>query len=203
MAFAPTQNPPSSSLLPSTQEDSSAVTPSNPSNPMSVTNNFSSILTFENASAGIKVVYPSDWKSFGSYHDEQIDIIASFEAPNDRHGRPGVQIISKSLEGHDNLKDYANTYFKDVEKNVKGYKVEEIKTDGVTLSGKPGYEAMISYNICIAQDCGGEEKRGKHLQVGTVNDRGQIIEIVFDSYESEYTKYLPVAEKMIDSLVIN
>jgi len=157
-------------------------------------------LIYENTTAGVKVSYPLDWKYFGSYHDEFLDSIASFQGPVDKHGRPGIQIVSRSLEGDKNVAEYANTFFKNEEKNVEGYKIEQIITDGVTLSGKPAYKAVVTYNICIAEDCGGEEKRGKMLEVGTVNDNGKLIAINYDSYESEYPKYLGIAERMIDSL---
>jgi len=147
--------------------------------------------------------YPPDWINYGSYYDEFIDTIATFQAENDTLGRPALLILSKStnLDGEvaKTAKDYAYTFFTDQEKFIDGYKVIELETEGITMDGRPAYRQVASYNICV-EDCGDEEKRGKMLEVGIMNDDGRIIAINYDVYESDYDKYLSIAQKMIDSL---
>ena len=57
---------------------------------------------------------------------------------------------------------------------------------------------------CISDANFGVEKfaysRGKMLEVGIMNDDGRIIAINYEAYESDYDKYLHIAQKMIDSL---
>ena len=145
----------------------------------------------------MKIQYPFDWTNYGSYGN---DFIATFQGPIDKHGSPAVQILSKNIG--DNIKtakEYADTFFKNEEKTVDGYKIIEIQTDGVTLSGRPAYRAVVTYNICIENCAAGEEKRGKMLEIGILDDNGKVIAINYDAYESDYPKYLPIAQKMIDS----
>jgi hypothetical protein len=159
-------------------------------------NNVSIDSTYENASAQVKIEYPSDWTNYGSYGNY---FIATFQGPVDKNGRPAVQILSKNID--DNIKtakEYADTFFKNEEKTVEGYKIIAIQTDGVTLSGKPAYRAVITYNKCI-ENCAGKEKRAKMLEIGTIDDSGKIIAINYDAYESDFSRYLPIAQKMIDS----
>lgn len=202
MSFAPTEGPtenPPSQSVPSTPQTNSETESQLTS---AQTDNSSTDLIYENATVGVKLSYPSDWTNHGSFEDEFISIIAAFQGSVDKHGLPVVHILSKSNDEDKTAKDYANEFFKNEEKNVEGYNIVEIQTDGITIGGKPAYKAVVTYNICIAEDCAGEEKRGKMLEVGTVNDNGKIIAINYDAYESDYPKYLPIAQKMIDSLEV-
>ena len=202
MSFIPSQSTEqnvSSQSLPATPAPNSVEAfPANPT----AKNDSSGELIYENTSAGVKLIYPSDWMNSGSYHDKFLNLIASFHGTVDKHGLPVIQILSKASHGAKTVEEYANTVFKNEGKNVKGYEIVELETEGITINGKPAYKAVVIYNTCVVQYCSGEEKRGKMLELGTISEKGEVIAIIYDAYESDYPRYLPIAQKMIDSLEV-
>jgi hypothetical protein len=156
---------------------------------------------YENATYAIHIQYPFNWtiEEGGAYPDDGYTDIVSFFAPveNDpESGLPSLYISIDSLSSNrnENLSEYLKTTINDYYNDSEDFKVMESNANSV-LGGKPAYKLVFT-------DVDDDGTNYKGMDIGTIiGDKVYLL-----SYEAEdekqYSEYLPIIQKMIDSFKI-
>jgi eukaryotic-like serine/threonine-protein kinase len=162
--------------------------------------NNSTYSTYENSTYGIRVQYPSDWSVQESNTTGTLIKIATFFSPTGPDSDPtaGVTIyMDKLLRSTTTLNNYAHfVAFTDYENNTNfhAFKLLELNTNSSILAGKPAYTLIGTYDL---HSFGLQ----KLMEVGTIiGDKVYYVQYIADA--PRYTDYLPIVQKMIQSLVI-
>jgi hypothetical protein len=158
-------------------------------------NKNSTFLAYDNPDFGIKLLYPSNWTK---------------QEDNLRH----QTIVGFSLI-HEDIYDFANTTLAEVDLRIYNapqnetsakFDIGQINTAGevivthyknssTTLGGLPALRIINYYYGDVTQ---------KEMQVWTfVPNKNVILEMLYIAQPSKYSLYLPIAEKMIGSVVIS
>jgi eukaryotic-like serine/threonine-protein kinase len=164
--------------------------------------NNNSFRTYENPAYGIQIQYPSTWIIYAGdmfSDDDAIDIV-SFLGPvkSDTKAHAPSLYISivnppPSPDLNLNLNEYLTRITNDYKAKLKEFKVIESNTNSI-LAGKPAYKLVFTDEE--------DEIYYKTMDIGTIiGDKVYLL-----SYEAEdekqYSEYLPIIQKMIDSFKI-
>ncbi|MGC1134916.1 MAG: tetratricopeptide repeat protein, partial [Nitrososphaeraceae archaeon] len=159
---------------------------------------------YENPRYGIKMQYPADWQQVELTDEPYIfegkifNVVAEFylkPPPN-----PSINIIVADLQGHENksLDEFTREGIEEL-RGVFGADITFIESNSTRLIGNNGSLAhKVVYSFTDNQ---GNERNS--MQVWTVQgDKGYIISYRADTAE-QFSEYLLIAEKVIDSFSIN
>jgi eukaryotic-like serine/threonine-protein kinase len=164
-------------------------------------NNNNPFKLYENATYAIHIQYPFNWtiKEGDVYSDDGYTDIVSFFAPveNDPESEvPSLYISIDSLSSNrnENLSEYLTTTINDYYNDSEDFKVIESNANSI-LGGKPAYKL-------VSTDVYDDGTISKSMEIGTIiGDKLYLL-----SYEAEdekqYSEYLPIIQKMIDSFRI-
>jgi hypothetical protein len=156
---------------------------------------------YENATYAIHIQYPFNWtiEEGDAYPDDGYTDIVSFFAPvgNDPESEvPSLYISIDSLSSNrnENLSEYLTTTINDYYSDSEDFKVIESNANSV-LGGKPAYKLVFT-------DVYDDGTNYKSMEIGTIiGDKLYLL-----SYEAEdekqYSEYLAIIQKMIDSFKI-
>jgi hypothetical protein len=175
---------------------SSSIPPSSPS-AVAVPNNVTiGDLTYENATLGLKLIYPSNWVvKQGSAVNPTLAIAAILFPPSDNSSAFTIGI--QDLQGENgitSITDYANKTLTRYKQEVNNFQPALFNTNG-TLSGNSAYEIDGSYT-----DTNSQER--VFFEIGTLlNNKVYVFQ--FDSQKSLSSSYLPTVAKIIQSVQIN
>jgi len=163
--------------------------------------NNNTLKLYENATYAIHIQYPFNWtiEEGDAYPDDGYTDIVSFFAPveNDpESGLPSLYISIDSLSSNrnENLSEYLKTTINDYYNDSEDFKVMESNANSI-LGGKPAYKLVFT-------DVDDDGTNYKGMDIGTIiGDKVYLL-----SYEAEdekqYSEYLPIIQKMIDSFKI-
>jgi tetratricopeptide (TPR) repeat protein len=151
--------------------------------------------TYVNSTYGIRVQYPSDWTIQESNATGTLINIATFVSPTGSNFNPTADIaiyMDKLHNSTTNLDNYAQ-YSLDGYKNFSAFKLLRLNTNS-TLARSSAYTIIGTYE-------GLSSSLQKLIEVGTIiGDKAYIIQYIADA--SKYFDYLPIVQKMIDSMQI-
>lgn len=161
-----------------------------PSDNMSVTDNGDGFLVYENSSFGIRVEYPSNWETFtisqrysmysgGTY-------IVGFMLP-DQSEIFHIEVVDPGTS----FNDYIASEI-DFNKNISF--VKNLETKEVKVSGYPAFK--------IVYTTADTNPSGKYMHL-LVKVDSLVYFLTYASDIERYSEYLPLVQKMIDSLQIN
>jgi hypothetical protein len=150
---------------------------------------------YANSTYGIRVQYPSDWTIQESNATGTLINIATFVSPTGPNFNPTADIaiyMDKLHNSTANLNNYVQ-YSLDGYKNFSAFKLLRLNTNS-TLAGSSAYTLIGTYE-------GLSSRLQKLMEVGTIiGDKVYILQYIADA--SRYTDYLPIVQKMIDSMQI-
>lgn len=157
-------------------------------------------LTYENATYGVKISYPSDWTYYGTAESGGFIDIVTFQAPFE--GRTDLSsalfIVSRDTLPSDksmSLKDYVDIIIDNNRLSDPNYKVVESSTDGsISLVGRPAYRIMSTTIL--------DGIPYQTQEIGSIIGN-EVYLVTYDAEEAEFSKYQPVAQDMINSFQIN
>jgi hypothetical protein len=156
----------------------------------------SGLLTYNNASYGTSIQYPSNWSSSpGQGNDNSGDSstdIVSF-SPKDSSSSASFDVLVDNIDSGENLKQYVSDSISDDKTDLKNFTVSEPVFNGVTLAGSPAYRLVYSYAD------GGENFKG--LETGTIIGN-KAYYVQYENSPSKFDSDLPTVQKMIDSLTL-
>lgn len=156
----------------------------------------SGLLTYNNASYGTSIQYPSNWSSNpgggnDNSGDSSIDIV-SF-SPKDSSSSATLDVLVDNIDSGENLKQYVSDSISDDKTDLKNFTVSEPVFNGVTLAGSPAYKLIYSYTD--------EGEHLKGLETGTIiGNKAYFIQ--YENSPSKFDSDLPTVQKMIDSLTL-
>src|SRR4029078_6680975 len=151
-------------------------------------------LYYSNNKLGITLEYPADWK-VGSLKN-------GIQVIKEENG-VYVEIRKHNLESPDeDLKQYAGDDIKDRSSSREDFKLLNITK--ATISGDlPAYKALYTFLKTENQkDFTNEGATNKVLRIWTFAE-DNAYHVAYVAYDEKYDLYLPIAEKIIDSLKIN
>jgi hypothetical protein len=161
--------------------------------------------TYQNATSGIQIQYPSNWTIDESDidSDDNLTDIVSFFAPvrNDLEtDGPSFYISYISIDNplssnlSKNLDEYLTTTINDYN-DTQDFKVIESNTNSI-LADKPAYKLVFT-------DVDDDNNYYKSMEIGTIiGDKIYFVTYDAEGEEEQYSNYLPTVQKMIDSLNI-
>jgi hypothetical protein len=162
-------------------------------------NNFS---LYENSTHGIRAQYPSDWdleETDFMANDGFIDIVEFYSPYQSRIDDYSESVwISKESNpvGDIALAEYADNVIDYYNASATDFNVVGLNTNNVTLSGIPAYKLVFTQSI--------EDVDVKTMEVGTITPKKEAYFITYYGEDSgQYSKYLPIVQKMIDSFEIS
>jgi hypothetical protein len=163
--------------------------------------NATSVSTYENRNYGIQIQYPSDWSIQESAASGIPINIATFVSPIGPDSDPTADVsiyLDKLHNSTTTLNNYAHfVAFADYENRTSdfhAFKLLELSTNSLTLAGKPAY-------TLIGTDQNPSAGLQKLMEIGTIiGDKAYSVQYIADA--PKYSDYLPIVQKMIDSLVI-
>jgi hypothetical protein len=157
--------------------------------------NTSEELTFENATLGLKLNYPSDWGSRqGSIVNPTLSIVAILFPTNDNSSTFTIGIQDLAENKITNVTEYANSTISKYRQEVNNFQPTLVNTNA-TLSGNPAYEIDGSYT-----DTNSQER--VFFEIGTLL-KNKVYVFQFDSPKSISSSYLPAVSKILQSVQIN
>jgi hypothetical protein len=176
---------------------SSSIPPSSPS-AVEVPNNVTiGDLTYENATLGLKLNYPSNWVvKQGSAVNPTLTIAAILFPPADNSSAFTIGI--QDLQGENgitSMTDYANKTLARYKQEVNNFQPTLFNTNG-TLSGNSAYEIDGSYTDSSFQE-------REFFEIGTLLNNNLVYVFQFDSPKSLSSNYLPTVAIILQSVQIN
>ena len=150
--------------------------------------------SYSNSELGISLAHPHDWK-FGSLKNG-IQFIKEKNAVY-------VEIRKHNLDSsNEDLEKYVSDYIKDRSNSREDFKLLELTK--TTISGDlPAYKAIYTFLKTEDQkDFGSEQTTNKILRMWTFGQQNAYL-VAYVADEDKYDLYLPIAEKIIDTMEIN
>ncbi len=154
---------------------------------------------YQNVTYGVSILYPFNWTQQNSTGDadDRFIYVSDFSSPEETNGYFAlVTIAIDSMPNTTNIESYRNQsidiYRQDPE--LQEFQVLTSSIGNFTLAGMPAYSFEIIYTDL-------EFGPQNMLEVGTIfDDRVYYIQYYADT--PIYQKYLPIAERMIESFQI-
>jgi hypothetical protein len=151
-------------------------------------------LTYENSTYGIKAQYPSNWvkQENGTRQDTETDLVTFYPQSTNSNASLDISIDDISDEKGTTLAQYASNGITDLNQSLKNFKLDGSSTNSV-LAGLPAYNSTYTYvdGTVVLKD----------MEIGAIKGTNVYI-VTYEAGINEYNKYLPVIQKVIDSLQI-
>lgn len=156
--------------------------------------------TYTNTDYNINIEYPKNWKK--SETDLDSHVIVGFQAPDTKDVTDPAGFIISNFQIADNstLDDFVTYFFKEKYAHPGDYKL--IESSNVTLAGMNGRQfIMYEYQKPLLEGfLGSTEKVMRVLALDTDTSNGYSLR--YWAEPSLFKKYLPTAQRMIDSFGI-
>jgi eukaryotic-like serine/threonine-protein kinase len=152
------------------------------------------LLSYENSTYGIKLQYPSSWdkQENGTKQDTETDLVTFYPQSTNSNASLDISIDNISDEKGTSVGQYANDGISDLKQSLKNFKLVGSSTNSV-LAGLPAYNSTYTYvdgNVVL-----------KDMEIGTIKGNNVYI-VTYEAGINEYDKYLPVIQKVINSLQV-
>ncbi|HET7148873.1 MAG TPA: PsbP-related protein [Candidatus Nitrosopolaris sp.] len=150
-------------------------------------------LPYENSTYGIKLQYPSGWdkEQNGTRQNTETDVVTFSPPAINSNASLDVTIDDISAEKGTSLAQYSSGSIIDL-KQSKGFKLVGLTTNNV-LAGLPSYKLIYTYL--------GENTIFKAMEIGAIKG-DKVYILTYEAGIKEYNDYLPIIQKMIDSIGI-
>jgi eukaryotic-like serine/threonine-protein kinase len=157
-------------------------------------------LLYQNVTYGVSMLYPSNWtqqNSTGDVDDRFIDVSDFFSPEEETDGyfasvTIAIDSMPPSTNLEDNLNESIDIYRQDPE--FQEFQLLSSSMGNFTLAGMPAYSFEIAYTDL-------EFGPQNMLEVGRIFDN-RVYYIQYFADAPIYQKYLPIAERMIESFQI-
>lgn len=151
-------------------------------------------LPYVNSTYGIKLQYPSTWdkEENGTKQDTETNVVTFYPQSTNSNASLDISIDDISDEKGVALAQYASDGISDLKQSLKNFKLVGSSTNSV-LAGSPAYNSTYTYvdgNLAL-----------KDMEIGAIKGNNVYI-VTFEGGITEYDKYLPVIQKMVDSFQI-
>jgi eukaryotic-like serine/threonine-protein kinase len=159
-----------------------------------------SFLTYENATYGIKMQYPSNWLKGvdNSSTNNRYEVVATFFSPLESSSdsyQECVQIVIDISNGLDvNLAKYMIEKIDLTRDSYSEFDLLASNTINVVLAGNPAYVLLYKYSDPISGIL-------EVMETGTIiSGKGYYVQYFAES--EKYSSYLPTIQTMIDSFTL-
>lgn len=144
---------------------------------------------------GIQLQYPSDWEKQenGTTQDTQTDVVTFLSPVVNSNANLDITVDNISDEKGILLTQYANQSIADLKQSLTNLKLIESTSKGVVIAGIPAYKTVYtsSDGNTILQT----------MEIGMIKG-DKVYVLTYEAPVQEYSKYLPIIQKMIDSFQI-
>ena len=152
----------------------------------------SNFLTYENPIFGIKIQYPSDWENVERPEANLVAFLSPFDSVFDKI-QENVVLSYKKSDDNVNLIEASDKIIQKVKKTVTDLTI--LESGKTSLSGFNAYKSV--YTVTLPNG----DLQMKQMLVVTIVDE-KFYQFIFTSESEKYSNYLPIAQKILDSLVI-
>jgi DNA-binding beta-propeller fold protein YncE len=156
--------------------------------------------TYTNTDYNIKIDYPRNWKKIE--HDLDTNVIVYFTAPDTKDiTQPASLVVADfQVSSNSTLDEFVDYFFKEKYANPSEYKL--IGSSNATLAGMNGRQfIMYEYEKSVLEGFPGSTS--KVMRVLALDPKtGNGYSLRYVAQPSLFKKYLPTAQKMIDSFGI-
>ena len=156
-------------------------------------------LLYQNVTYGVSMLYPSNWtqQNTTGAADDRFVYVSDFSSPKETDGyfayvTIGIDTLPPSTNLEDNLNGSIDIYRQDPE--LQEFQLLSSSIGNFTLAGMPAYNFEIAYTDL-------EFGPQNMLEVGRIFDN-RVYYIQYYADTPIYQKYLPIAERMIESFQI-
>lgn len=152
-------------------------------------------LPYQNSTYGIKIQYPPDWQKQenGTKQDTQTDVVTFYAPASNSNANLDLSIDDISDKKGISLAQYANNSLTDLKQSLTNFKLIESSSNNNHISGLPAYRIVYTSND--------GNNVTKTLETGIIKG-DKVYILTYETGISEYTTFLPVTQKMIDSFQI-
>lgn len=148
-------------------------------------------LTYENSENGIKIKYPKDWEKQEAAGGASVVFLSQKESEADAF-RDNVSVVIQDLSSQPmTLEEYSNVSISSFPSFVPNFQQIELKD--VTVAKNPGKKIAYTGKL--------QDYNVKVIQVWTIKNNDAYI-LTYLAAEENYSKYLDLAEKVINSFEI-
>jgi hypothetical protein len=175
-------------------DPSTASSSSNSNGTSTASANNSSFLTYQNPDFGIRMQYPSNWTK----HEDNL-LLHTIAAFTLIHQNPfdfaNVTLAEVDLRLYNAPQNETSAKLNIGQINTQGQTiVSYYKNSSTTLGGYPALK-IISYSFGVITQ--------KEMQIWTfIPNKHVLVEIIYIAQPSKYSLYLPIVERMINSVEI-
>jgi hypothetical protein len=160
---------------------------------------------YKNSTYGIRIQYPSNWTTEEEVSEKEIQEslqnygiypVVNFWPPSENGSQDSPFGIGIQIERLPFQESTMNEY---IQESIDVFKAPNTDLDIIelntssSLGGRPAFKYVLSY---LENDI-----KQKYLQIGTIIS-GKVYYIYFSAPEQKFSQYLPIIEKMIDSVEI-
>jgi eukaryotic-like serine/threonine-protein kinase len=145
--------------------------------------------TYENPKLKFSIQYPSTWQK-----EERLNDFVTFLAPivdSSHYKSPAGLGISSLSVSNVSLNTIVNIHLKNITNNLKDFQLIE-SSDTILADNRPAKKIIFT-----AMD---DEEKKQALQLITKNN-DKVYLITYKAYIDNYEQYLPIIEKMLNSLI--
>jgi len=143
---------------------------------------------YQNPTIGVSIQYPSDWE----LQEESNDKLRFVK----QEGFVTADLNVEDLESDATLSEYANTRVNELREQRLGFQL--ISDEPITISNKPGQKVVYTFE----RDEDEDGKTNKVMRIWSVNE-GKLYTLAYIAESSQYDRYLPAFQKMVDSFSID
>jgi serine/threonine-protein kinase len=161
------------------------------------TTNFS---TYDNSTYGIRIQYPSDWdkEENGTRQHTVTDVVTFFPSSSSTNASLDISIDDISDEMGTSLAQYASDSISDYKGSFANFNLIESSSstnnnNNILLGGLPAYRLTYTYTD--------QNNNFKDTEIGAIKDNKVYI-LTYEAGLSEYNKYLPIVQNMVNSFQI-
>jgi DNA-binding beta-propeller fold protein YncE len=162
----------------------------------------SGLKTYTNPDYNVKIEYPKNWKK--SEQDLPANVIVQFTAPDTKDGSQTSSLLvsNYNMLNDTNLDNFIDFFFKERYTKPSEYKL--LSSSDTTLAGMKARQFnLYDYNKVSIPGFSDSTSTDKVMRIlGVDNNTRNGYAIKYASQPGLYKKYLPTAQKMIDSFEV-
>jgi serine/threonine-protein kinase len=164
-------------------------------------NNNNNFVTYENPGHGIKILYPADWQKSEQLNANRfwVNFVSPFSNKNATAFPATVSVSVERLNQNlsaNATRQYVGGLLNSVKRSLPDFQIIESNPNS-SLAGGLGYKMVYAF---LSQDPS-VQAHFQSMNIWTVKDT-KVYSISYTELKPLYITYLPIVQKMIDSLEI-
>lgn len=142
----------------------------------------------------VSIKYPADWVVMQGYGGAKVVFASPFDGPLDYFQENVSVVIQDISKAPLNLREYSDKAIEQMQAVFQENFILEESTAIATLSGLPAYKVIFTGK--------GPETELMYYMTWAVVDKVTAYQVTFTAFPSQFDKYYPTVQKMVESFQI-